>query len=156
MSYTIDDEGIRNAGLGILVHRDAATLADGDLFSVDGGRVLLVGLVGRVTVEIGAGSEDIELDFDPDLAGASTVALTTTLLIDGDVVGTQYVLPATLGGAALTEVAPGNFSQAARLAAPALLVPGDIVLDVTGAEAGEIEWDLLYVPIDDGASVTAV
>jgi hypothetical protein len=44
----------------------------------------------------------------------------------------------------------------AILATPIVMGPGDIVLDVTGTEAGEIEWVLTYVPITLGATVSAV
>ena len=67
MTVMIQGDEVRAITQGILVHRDSATIAaDQDLFSVDGGRVILLGLVGRVTVEIGGGSQDIELDLDPD------------------------------------------------------------------------------------------
>lgn len=152
MSVIIQGDQVRAITQGILVHRDAATIAaDQDLFSVDGGRVILLGLLGNVTVAVGGGSQDIELDFDPD-DGGSNVALSTTLLIDGDVVGTTYTLNTTAGGALIESL---DVAYNAILATPIVLPEGDIVLDVTGTEAGEIEWDLIYAPLDNGASVAA-
>lgn len=153
MSVHIQGDQVRAITQGILVHRAAATIAaDQDLYSIDGGRVILLGLVGRVTVAVGAGSQDIELDLDPD-DGGSNVALSTLLLIDADPVGTMYTLNTTAGGALVEGL---DVAYNAILATPIVLQPGDIVLDVTGTEAGEIEWDLIYVPLDNGAAVTAV
>ena len=59
----------------------------------------------------------------------------------------------TAGGAL---VATTDVAYNAMLSIPIVLTPGDIVLDVTGTEAGEIEWWVWYVPLDEGASITAV
>ena len=153
MSVIIQGDQVRAITQGILVSRAASTVAaDIDIFSVDGGRVILLGLIGQVTVEIGAGSQDLELDLDPD-DGGTNVTLATLVAADGDVVGTTYTLNPTAGGAlvALLDVAYNAILQD-----PIILPAGDIVLDVTGTEAGEIKWDLLYSPLDNGASVSAV
>ncbi len=137
---------------GIVVHRaTATTAADQDLFSVDVGNVLLKGFVGEVTVAIGGGSQDFEIDHDPD-DGGSNVALSTLVAVDSDVTGTLYTLNSTNGGAL---VATLDVAYNVVLADPILLTPGDIVLDVTGTEAGSVEWWAFYVPLDVGAVLTA-
>ena len=153
MSVTIRGDDLRTTLNGILVARDTATIAaDQDLFSIEGGRVTLLGFLGEVTVEIGGGSQDFEIDLDPDDGGAN-VALSALVAADGDVVGTFYTLNTTAGGAL---VATLDVAYNAHLATPIVLKPGDIVLDVTGAEVGSVKWDLLYTPFDNGATVTAV
>lgn len=153
MSHMIDGASIRAATQGILVERAAATIAaDADIFSIDGGDVLLLGFWGKVTVEVGAGSQDLEIDLDPD-DGGSNVALSTLLAVDGDVTGTYYTLNATAGGALVESL---DVAYNAMLATPIILSAGDIVMDVTGAEAGSVAWSLVYVPIAAGATVTAV
>lgn len=152
MSTWIDPDSITAITQGILVRRATATVAaDQDLFSVEVGRVILLGLVGHVTVEIGAGSQDLAIHHDPD-DGGSDVALASLVAADGDVTGTYYTLNTTFGGAlvATLDYAP-NFPAAA----PFVLGLGDIVLDVTGTEAGSVQWDLIYVPLDAGAYVEA-
>jgi hypothetical protein len=115
MATGIAGEDIFTITQGIRVHRPTATTAaDQDLFSIDGGNVLLLGFLGEVTTAIGAGSQDFEIDHDPDDGGSNVM-----------------------------------------LADPIALTPGDIVLDVTGTEAGSVEWWVWYVPIDVGASITA-
>jgi hypothetical protein len=152
MATGIAGEDIFTITQGIRVHRPTATTAaDQDLFSIDGGNVLLLGFLGEVTTAIGAGSQDFEIDHDPD-DGGSNVALSTLLLVDGDVTGTLYTLNPTNGGAL---VATTDVAYNVMLADPIALTPGDIVLDVTGTEAGSVEWWVWYVPIDVGASITA-
>jgi len=153
MSTYNEGAQIRLAALGLQVDRAAATIAaDQDLFSVDGGAVQLLGLLGTVTVEIGGGSADLEIDLDPDDGGAN-VALSTLLLVDGDVTGTMYTLNPTAGGAL---VATLDVAYNAQLAIPITLTAGDIWLDVGGTEAGEVKWSVWYLPIDTGAAITAV
>ena len=153
MSQLLPDSAFRNFGVGIVVHRAASTVAaDIDLFSIDGGPVLLTGFLGHVTVAIGGGSQDIEFDLDPD-DGGTNVALATILLVDGDVTGTMYTLNTTFGGVAIATL---DYAINASLEVPISLVPGDITLDVTGTEAGEIEWFATYIPLTKTATLTAV
>ena len=152
MSVIIQGDEVRAIALGIKVSRATATVAaDQDLFSIDGGRILLLGFVGEVTTVIGGGSQDFEIDLDPD-DGGTNVALSTLVAVDADATGTQYSLNTTAGGALVAEL---DVSYNGILATPIILKEGDIVLDVTGTEAGSVKWDALYVPIDDGASLSA-
>lgn len=152
MSVLIQGDEVRAITQGILVERATATIAaDQDLFSVDGGNIFLLGFMGQVTTLIGAGSQDLEIDFDPD-DGGSNVALSTLVAVDADATGTNYTLNTTAGGAL---VATLDVAYNAILATPIMLPAGDIVLDVTGTEAGSVKWYALYVPLDDGASLSA-
>jgi hypothetical protein len=138
--------------LGIPVRRATATVAaDQDLFSIDGGLVAVTMFLGQVTTAIGAGSQDLELDFDPD-DGGSNVALSTLVLVDAAPTGQLFTLNPTAAGALVSTL---DVAYNAILATPIVMGPGDIVLDVTGTEAGSVEWFLAYVPITLGASVTA-
>jgi len=152
MSVLTDGAKLFEASLGIHVARaTATTAADQDLFSIDGGRVILLGLIGEVTTAIGAGSQDFEIDLDPD-DGGSNVALSTLVAVDADVTGTMYSLNTTAGGALVASL---DVSYNGHLATPIVLKQGDIVLDVTGTEAGSVKWDAWYLPLDLGASLTA-
>jgi len=153
MTTLRDQASIFQTAVGNITRRATATVAaDQDIFSIDGGRVLLLGLVGEVTTQIGAGSHDLEIDLDPD-DGGTNVALSTVLLVDADVVGTMYTLNSTAGGAL---VATLDVAYNALLEAPILCKPGDIVLDVTGTEVGSIKWDAIWTEWDTGGVLTAV
>ena len=154
MSTWVDPATVTTGTQGVLVRSAAATIAaDKDLFSINTGRIQLLGFMGHVTVAIGGGSQDFVINFDPD-DGGSNLALASLVAVDADATGTYYTLNTTFGGAlvATLDYAPnfilidGGFT----------LGLGDIALDTTGAEAGSVEWDLVYAPIDAGANVTAV
>ena len=143
----------RNFGVGIVVHRAASTIAaDHDLFSIDGGPILLTGFLGHVTVAIENISVDIEHDLDPD-DGGTNVALSTALVIDNDATGTMYTLNTTFGGVLIATL---DTALNASLAVPISLAAGDITLDNTGGGTGEIEWFATYVPLVETATLTAV
>lgn len=154
MSVLNPNESFAKGILGVPVKRATATVAaDQDLFSVEGGAVLLTGFLGRVTTAIGAGSQDLELDFDPD-DGGSNVALSTLVLVDAAPIGQLFTLNTTAGGALVSTL---DVAYNVKLATPILLgQAGDIVLDVTGTEAGSVEWFAWYVPVDPGAVMVAV
>lgn len=159
MSVWIDPDNITLINEGILVQRDTAKPgADGehdDLFSVDGGRVLLKGFYGEVTVAIPAASIDFDVHFDPD-DGGSDVVLATALVCDSDPSGTFYTLNTTAGGALVQST---DVAYNAILESPILLEEGDIVLGTTGGGTlgtdARVKWDAIYVPIDSGATLTA-
>ncbi len=153
MSNAVDGASVRAVTQGILVRRATATIAaDADIFSITGGDVLLIGFWGKVTTEVGAGSQDIAIHLDPD-DGGTDVALATILLCDGDVTGTYYTLNATSQGVL---VATLDVAFNGILDKPIILSAGDIVMDVTGTEAGSVAWNMIYAPLDAGATVADV
>ena len=156
MSQLNPGELFRSVTQGILVHRAAATVAaDQDLFSIDVGNILLLGLWGRVTVAIGSGSQDLAMHLDPDDGGGNVVIgdASTPLLVDNAVVGNYITLNPTFAADLVLTL---DYAANGMLATPLIFEKGDIVLDITGSQAGEIEWWVVYVPIEDGAVLTAV
>lgn len=174
MSYVADLAGIKrihgltlgNAaaggiGMGVQVSQAAALppadTISRDIFSIDGGRILVTGFLGEVTVAIPSQSIDFDFAFDPD-NGGSNVALATALVCDADEAGTYYVLHDTFGSALVTSTA--NFLLNAALEEPFVLGAGDIVWTTTGGGAigttARVKWDLWYVPLDAASVVTAV
>lgn len=157
MSVHIPVEARRAAqGLQLTQRATGVVAADVDLFSIDGGAVELHGFWGRVTTAIGGGSQDIGLLLDPDDGGSNVVLGDngTPLAIDADPVGTYYTLGATVGA---DMVATLDFAQPALFGQFLVLEPGDIVLDVTGTEAGSVEWAAIWRSADgDGGVLTAV
>jgi hypothetical protein len=160
MSVHYDADNIRAISLGLRVRRATAlppaSGASQDLFTVDGGQVLLIGLVGYVTVAIPNESIDFDLALDPD-DGGSDVVLATLLAVDNSAIGSFFSLNTTGGGALVASL---DISRNARLAAPILLDPGDIKLNVAGGGAigttARVRWDAVYVPWDDEATLDQV
>lgn len=134
-----------------------ATGASHDLFSIDGGRVMLFGLVGLITVAVPNEVLSFDLDLDPDDGGADKV-LATALSVQNLAAGVQLRLNTTTGGAFVSHVT--TVAASVLLAVPLLLEAGDIRLDVTGGGAigttARVAWDIVYAPWDPAAVVTAV
>lgn len=158
-SVWVDGESVRAAALGIKVEKTAAVPASGstdDLFTVEGGAVKILSLVGIVETALPANT-DLSLQFDPD-DGGSDVDLAdsaTPLAADSDVTGTIY----TLGDAVGDDLVASTDVAAAGLGGKALILAdsGDIKLTSAGGGAGggSIHWYLIYVPIETGAYVEA-
>jgi len=158
MSVWVDGESVRAAALGIKVEKTAAVAASGsnaDLFSIDGGAVEVLELVGVVETALPADT-DLDLDFDPD-DGGSDVALASTLVADSDVTGTFYTLNTTFGGALVASLDAAAVGLASGNGSIVFSDSGDINLASSGGGAGggSIHWYCVYVPLETGATVTA-
>lgn len=139
---------------GLRVERATATLpqtTDEALFTISGGRILLLALIGEVTVVIQTQANNTKLKFNPTAAGADQ-DLCAVLDITADPVGEIYTISGTVGDAMRSDLLIG---LASLLAAPLLLSEGDIELNCAASNTGSVAWTLLYIPLDDGASVVA-
>lgn len=138
---------------GIRVDRATDTLpqtADEALFTVTGGRILLVGLVGEVTTVIQTQANATKLKFNPSATGADQ-DLCATLDITADPVGELYTISGTVGDAMRSDLLIGN----PYMTTPLLLSEGDIELDCAASNTGSVSWSIIYVPWDAGAEVAA-
>ena len=120
------------------------------LFTVSGGRILLKALVGEVTVAISGGTTpDLQIEFDP--VTGTTIDLATDVAITSDEVGTLYSIAAPAAALVATSSGWGN----AVTNGGVILNPGTLDLELTESSiAGEIKWDLYYMPLDPAAYVT--
>jgi hypothetical protein len=153
MTSMIDGSSVRQVTMGIRVDRATDTLpqtADEALFTISGGRVVLVSLVGEVTTAIQAQADNTKVKFNPDATGADQ-DLCAVLDITGDPIGELYTISGTVGDAMRSDLLIGN----GVLASPLVLSEGAIELDCAASNTGSVAWTLVYVPLDDGAYVTA-
>lgn len=150
----------RDRYLGKTVVRSAAlppaTGVSVDLFSIDGGQVLLTGLWGYATVAMPAAVLTFDLALDPD-DGGSDVALATALSVNAAAAGTYWRLNSTAGGVLVASL---NVSYGNRLAVPVAMDAGDIKLNVAGGgaigTAARVKWVATYVPLDGNGVLVAV
>lgn len=124
--------------------------ADEALFSITGGKVRILSIVGEVTTVIQTQANATKLKFNPDGTG-SDVDLCATLDITGDAVGTLYSITGTVATAmkstTLWAVLPAD-----DIAAPGLvLAAGDIELDCAASNTGSVKWTVQWEPVDSGA-----
>lgn len=136
-----------------VVVRSAANLpqtATQNLFTVSGGRVLLLGMVGEVTTAIQAQANTATV-----YVGASQTLVPWSDDLNGLAVGKA------LGVATGSPTdASGHHNADAVFPfppVPVVVMSGaDIQLQCAASSTGQIAWTLWYEPLDPGAQVTAV
>jgi hypothetical protein len=145
------------AQYGQQVQKATGVVANGEtsLFTIAGGKVLITGLLGFVTVAIGSTASNCKLVFDPTAAGTD-FDLCTATAITSDAVEQQYTIAGTVEsvGALLVAGAVGQCNP--FFTDPLTLTPGAIHQNLSADPVGgEITWRVWYLPIDTGASVVA-
>src|SRR3990167_511514 len=140
------------AGLGFRLDRATENLpqaTDGALFTITGGRVLLLLILGEVTTVIETLANATKLKFNPTATGADQ-DLCATLDITADAVGELYTISGGVGDALRSDllIGAGNLVND-----PLILSEGDIELDCAGSATGQVAWSIWYLPLDRGATV---
>src|SRR5260370_15519660 len=100
MSYLVNPNNVRNTVFGIKVDRTTAALpatTQSAIYTVSGGRILVVGLVGEVTTIMGATVTTLKVTANPTTG--TDVDLTSATAVTSKEVGSLFTLPLTLGGA---------------------------------------------------------
>lgn len=145
--------GFASRGSKITVPQNATTT----IFTVTGGRIVVSMLTGIVTTVIGGTTPALKLIATPSVGTANDMC--TTLTVTTDEAGCMYMLPSAVGSALIGAVSTGksgSVSGNTGAACGQVVNTGTIGMNVSAADAtGAIQWTLLYVPLDDGAAVTA-
>jgi hypothetical protein len=137
--------------LGLRVDRASATLpqtAAAAIFNIVGGRVAMTAILGEVTVLLGAVG-NMSLESNPTVG--TTAALCAVLAAAALEEGTLLSIDGTKATAMLGVDAGGTAMQSKPVALPV----GTLDLRLSASNVGECKWSIWYVPIDDGAYVTA-
>ncbi len=150
---------VRTLALGIRVRRAAAQLpqgpAVGDLFTVTGGRICLVQLIGEYTVAADADASTLIAQYLGALAAAAVTPLSIVSGALASAPKTSHLwLPASAASALSSELT-GFACQIPRLRN--VLPPGKVQVDpsATTQHVARVQWDLYYIPVDVGAKVVA-
>lgn len=144
----------RSLQFGLKVDRAVATVpqtAYGALFNVTGGLVVITGLVG---VFVTAGDATVTTaKFTSTPATGTAVDLSTATAITSTELGSMIALPAASGGATVVKVAGGGVQLAAGTG---YIVPvGSVGITTSAGNAATVRWVATYVPLDNGAALTA-
>lgn len=140
--------------MGLKVDRATAVLpatAYGALFNIVGGRVLVTGLVGEFTVAADATATTVKVVGTP--TSGTAVDWTTTTAVTSKEIGSKITLPAASGGAVVVTSAGGGGQVQPK--SPYVASVGTLGITTSATNAGSAKWSIFYVPLDDGASVTA-
>ena len=151
-SVTQDGMALRKLMLGQKVERATSNMTTGlELFTVSEGNCLVTLMMGEVTTLIGSESVDFDIVADPTTGTSTDIA--ATLAVDADEAGTLYCV----NGVAATALVAGSSGSVAGPLQPFIVAPGAIEITVTddGAHTGSVAWTLFYIPLEDGAYITA-
>lgn len=154
MSSGIPGKKLRDLTFGGRVDRATAVLpatAYGALFTVAGGRVLVTGLIGEFTVVASGTATTVKVTATP--TSGTAVDWTTATAVTSKEVGSQMTLPAASAGALVVQ----NAGAGGQLqpAAPYVAAIGTLGITTSATNTGSAKWTIFYVPLDDGATVTA-
>jgi len=151
MSDYLQLKSLRKLLKGEKVERAAAALpqtATGTLFNVVGGRIAVLQILGQVTTEIQDQANNTRLVATP--TGGAPSNLCANLNIADDAIGTMYGVTGTV-----LDALQDDLGVMPEQAVPFIVKEGAIRLVCAAGNTGEVAWTLFYVPIDDGAHVTA-
>jgi hypothetical protein len=154
MSNLLGSAAARQTVLGTRVQRAAALLpatTQAAIFTIATGKVLVTGLIGEVVVVMPATTNTLQIAGNP--TAGTDVTWTTAVSTASKEAGSVISLGLTAGGALqVANAGAGNSIGPTGYVAQI----GTIDLITTGTAAtGTVKWTLTYVPIDDGATVTA-
>lgn len=149
MASQVPGKAIRQNLYGTRVDRAAATIpatTSQTLFTVAGGRVLITTIIGEVTTVIQAQANAMKLQHAATAGGTSDMC--ATVESNGKAVGALFGIPGAPASAA-------TFGAAVPQTNELVVGPGSIQLNTAATNTGAMKWTLTYIPLDDGASVTA-
>lgn len=121
----------------------------GTIFTVAGGKVAVTSIVGEVTTVIQTQANAIKLVATPTTGTVND--LTATVESSAAAVGSLFAAQG-LAADALVKSTGGGVST---LRQPIIVAIGTIGVNAAATNTGAIKWTLTYVPLDDGATVTA-
>jgi hypothetical protein len=149
MASMISGRALRQSNYGITVAKAAVNLpatTTGTIFTVSNAPILLMAIWGRVTTVIQTQANTLSLS---TLSGTGSVVSNLTAGVDvtGAAVGTYYGITGVRTDAA---VLGSNVPTPNELIIP----PGVIRWTTTATSTGAMAWNLMYIPLEDGATVS--
>ena len=148
MSDYLEGKAVRKLHAGLRAVTGDVGFADATttLFNVVGGRVLVKQILGVATTAVEDDAITMQLQIDPDVGAAA--AFTAATSIRNDALGTRYA------------VAAFNVATDIAISTDGMAVGDEFILPIgeinalrSAARTGAIQWEIFYVPIDDGAYV---
>lgn len=157
MTTLIKNADVRTIAAGINVSRAVAVLpatALQSIYTVTGGRILVVSLTGTVVAATDATVTTLSVGITPTLgAGTSKpAALAVATAVTSREAGTMLGLGATIAAAL---VVGADASVPLALPPRQVVGSGAITITTSATNAGTVKWDLTYIPLDVAAQVAA-
>jgi hypothetical protein len=118
------------------------------MFTVSGGKVKILSLVGEVTAQMGGGVTNTNVVSNPTVG--ADVDLCATADVNTDVVGTMYGITGTLADALVAQTSGAFVAQADGV----IVAPGTVdYKNDQAAATGSVKWVCTWIAIEDGAEV---
>lgn len=133
--------------------KNSPVIATDDLFTVSGGPVRLLSLVGQITTAIQAQANNTKLTHTP--TGGSAVDLCAVLNVTGAAIRKVLVLDGVKATALVLSTDTGVVVAANQSGMPIVLMPGTIALNCTASNTGVVDWYVEFEPMAPGALVVA-
>lgn len=150
MATQIQGQALRTNAYGPTVVRAPAVIpatATGALFNVVGGNIIITSIVGQVTTVMSATATNLKLNVLNTAAGGAGTDICANVLVTSLAVGTLFSAP-SVGSAGTVGAAVGQNNE--------LVVGIGTVRAITDAtNTGAMKWYINYIPLDNGAYVTA-
>lgn len=137
---------------GVPVERAAAALPQttaSALFNVVGGRVAILAVLGEVTTVIQTQANNTKLIANP--AVGTSVDICAVLDISADEVGCLYGIT----GVPADALVGANAGASPVCSRPIVVNTGTIDLSCAASNTGAVKWQIRYLPLDEGAHITA-
>jgi len=115
------------------------------LFTVTGGRILLLGLIGEVTTIIQAQANNMKIISTPTVGTAVDIA--AVVESNGKEVGAL----AGVDGTFATALSIANAGAGIMCARPVVIPVGTIQQNCVAASTGQMKWSAFWLPLDPGA-----
>ena len=141
-------------GLGFHTAKSAATLPASttqNIFTIAGGRVMVMALIGEVTTVIQAQANNLKVTSAPTTGTAVDVASN----LDVNAFEAGAILIVEGDGTALIGTSTGAGHAPALNALPFVLPIGTVRIATSATNTGATKWDIWYFALDEGASVAS-
>lgn len=157
MATLIKNQDVRTIAAGVLVTRATAALpqtATGNIYTITGGRIMIVSLTGLVTTATGATITTLSVGLAPTSGTSSNVSLASATAVTSREAGTMVSIGSTPGSALVVGTNASTPLQCTGHAAWAVQT-GSITITTSASDTGSVQWDLIYIPLDNAAQVVA-
>ncbi|HLF79643.1 MAG TPA: hypothetical protein VJB57_19350 [Dehalococcoidia bacterium] len=157
MASQIKGRSMRKLLLGEQVLRATAVLPASatttPYFTVTGGRVMITSLIGEFTTAMDATATTLKFSAVPTVGTANNMCAVSAALTSAEI-GALLSLDGVIATA--LQVGVANSGSVGGMTKPQIVAAGTIdAVTATATAPGSAKWALTYIPIDEGAYVTA-
>jgi hypothetical protein len=144
----VDQQAITASRFGLRTDKATAALpasTTGTLFTITGGRVAILGIIGEVTTALQAQACTLKLVSTPTTGTA--VDICATLDVNGKEIGALFGITGTFA----TALVGANAGAGVMCTQPVVAPIGTIKASTGATNTGSVKWTCYWLPLDDGA-----